>query len=260
MLQRFRSFLELQFRDIVPNRESEEYKEELLSSLIDRANAMKEEGETDEDVIYHTCIEKLGDFKENFNSFKKVPKIKKAARLTLNILAIAAVYTLIVLAAFLIVSFTVGPWSKTWLIIVCGALLGIAALFIYLCVIARLTKHFGAMRFLVALILTLSVLITFLIFSVLENAWSISWLLFLFLPILLTGADLICTISVESKRAIASLVTFIMVACTLVYVILGITGYLAWHPCWLIPVVAAIVDVIIIIVAIRVRTVRSNRK
>ena len=51
MLQRFRAFLELEFRELQPTKESEDYKAELLGVLMDCADEMKKNGETDEDKI-----------------------------------------------------------------------------------------------------------------------------------------------------------------------------------------------------------------
>lgn len=252
MIQRFRAFLELSFREIAPTKESEDYKTELLGILMDRSDEMTKNGVTDQEEIYKTCIEQLGDFKANFVNFKSTPDVKKVVKKGLIGVGIGLAYMLVIVTVFLAISFTVAPWSKTWLIPVCGALIGVLALMVYSSVIASRRKHYLATRFMVAVIMTLSILITYLCFSVLTpNAWSVSWLLFLFLPILIPGADLICCIAMESKTTLISLIVFIITAATMVYVILGITEFIAWHPFWLIPVVAFVIDVIIAIVGIK---------
>lgn len=240
--------MELSFRELTHTKESEDYKAELLGTLMDRADAYKKEGVTDEDLIYDQCIEQLGDFKANFANFKTTPDVKKVIKRTFHGLLWGAAYMLVVVAAFLIVSFTVkpAPWAKSWLIPVCGALVGVMGLMIYMSVVASRRKHYLAMRFMIAVIMTLSVVVTYLCFSVLTpNAWSVSWLLFLFLPILITGADLVCCLAVDSKFTLVGLLIFVLAAASMVYVILGITQFIPWHPYWLIPAVAVVVDVIV---------------
>lgn len=253
MLERFRAFLELAFRELAPTKESEDYKAELLGILMDRAEEMKKNGEADENVIYKTCIEKLGDFKENFVNFKKAAPAKTVVKKAFNGLLWGGIYMLVLVAIYLIVSFTAGPWSKTWLILVCGPLAALVGLFVYAAVIAGKRRRYGAMRSEIAVAITLSTVITYLCFSVLNpvSVWHVSWLLFLFLPILLTGVDLLINIITGSKLLNVSIMIFIMIGSTLLYIILGVTGFAAWHPCWLIPVVAFIIDIIIGVLSVR---------
>lgn len=258
MLERFKAFLELAFRDLVPTKESEEYKAELLGILMDRAEEMKNGGESDEDVIYKRCIDHLGDFKENFVNFKKVAPINssavvKAVKKTAKCVMWAGLYMLVVVAIFLIVSFTVGPWSKTWLIPVCGALVGLIGVLVYSCVVAAKNKWFLNLRVLVGISVILSILVTYLCYSVLSpiKVWHISWLLFLFMPIIVSGIDLVIAIITDSKHIMLGLSVFIMIASSLLYVILGVTGFAPWHPTWLLPMVAAIVDVILLVLTVR---------
>lgn len=258
MLQRFRAFLELEFRELQPTKESEDYKAELLGVLMDCADEMKKNGETDEDKIYNESIARLGDFKANFSDFKTVPAVKKHLRSSLNFLLWAVVYVLIFTAAFLIVGFTAAPWSKAWLILVCGVLAGIMGVSIYLAVVSSRKKRFIVTRIFSAVTSVLGVLIIYLCFSVLyPNAWSVSWLLFLFLPIILPGVDLILAIATESKTLILDLLVFIITAATMIYVIFGVTAFLPWHPYWFIPVVAFVADVVIAAVAVKMKFLKK---
>ncbi len=258
MLQRFRAFLELAFRELVPTKESEDYKAELLGILMDRADEMKKSGVNDEDEIYKHCIDQLGDFKENFVNFKKAApitpeKVKRAVKKTAQCALWSGLYMLVIVAIFLIVSFTAGPWSKTWLIPVCGALVGLVAVFVYACVVAVKEKRYLRLRFNAALAIILSLIVTYLCYSVLSpvKVWHISWLLFLFIPIIVSGIDLVIAIITESKHVMAGLAVFIMITSTLLYVILGVTGFAPWHPTWLLPMCAAIVDVIMLVLTAR---------
>ena len=261
MYQRFRAYLEIAFRGLSPTQESEEYKAELLGTLMDRAEAMKNDGETDEDVIYESCIDQLGDFKANFANFKSLPNVKEVVKRTLSIAGIAAIYMLLLVAIFLTVSFTVGPWSKTWLILVCGALVGIIAGLIILCILSAQRKYIATMRFLIAVVLTLGIVVTYLMYSVLSaNVWGISWLLFLFLPIILSGVDLVVCLVMNVRKLTLPVIVFIMITSALLYVILGVTHNMPWHPGWLMPTIGAIVDLILIILSAKLKIFTRKKK
>lgn len=178
---------------------------------------------------------------------------KKSAKRTLNVIIGSVIYVIALLIVYLIVSLTVKNfWSVSWLIPVTGILAGSMGLAIFYAVKSSMAKKYLLMRVLIASAITSGILATYFLFSVLaDNAWSLSWILFLFLPVTITGADLIACIGTESKWTLVSLETFIIVAATMTYVILGITGFMPWHPGWLLPVLALLVTVVITLVALK---------
>lgn len=182
-----------------------------------------------------------------------VESSKKSAKRTLNVMIGSVIYVIVLLVVYLIVSLTVKNfWSVSWLIPVTGILAGGMGLAIFYAIKSSMTKKYLLMRILIASAITSGILATYFLFSALaDNAWAISWILFLFLPVTVTGADLIACICTESKGTLVSADTFIMVAATMTYVILGITGIMPWHPGWLLPVLALLVTLVITLVALK---------
>ncbi|MGN1042995.1 MAG: hypothetical protein ACI4SK_05895 [Christensenellales bacterium] len=184
---------------------------------------------------------------------KFVTAAKATAKKAVNILIGSAVYLIALAIVYLIVTFTVkDSSSKSWLILAGGALIGLTGLSVFFAVKNGIKKRFLFMRVFIACAIVLSIIAAYLIFSVVAgNVWKMSWMLFLFLPIMLTGADLICCVGSESKFTVFSLEAFIITASVMTYVILGLTGFMPWHPGWLLPVIAFLITAIIALVALK---------
>ena len=126
MKERFKRYLEQQFRAIRPTMAAMEYREKMLRKLMDRAQELRIKGMDDEDLIYDMCIDELGDFGATLAAFDeeehKVANAKRNAVLG-AVCGVGAALALVVV--YLIVSFLVpGSWGLTWLILVGGAFAG----------------------------------------------------------------------------------------------------------------------------------------
>ncbi|MBR3815904.1 MAG: hypothetical protein IKJ27_04180 [Clostridia bacterium] len=170
------------------------YKQEVIARMTERANELVKSGLSDNKVINELIIDEFSNIeKEYYVRLKNKNKKKKAQNKgTLAALGIIG-YILILVGAFLGVSFVTGAWNKTWLIIVVGILGAVIAGLATACVAAFAKKK---------------------------------------------------------KFAIFALLVAIPAIASLVYVILGITGLLSWHPGWLIVVASVFVD--FLIVALRI--------
>lgn len=170
------------------------YKQEVIARMTERANELVKSGLSDNKVINELIIDEFSNIeKEYYVRLKNKNKKKKAQNKgTLAALGIIG-YILILVGAFLGVSFVTGAWNKTWLIIVVGIL--------------------GAV---------------------------------------IAGLALSCVAAFAKKKkfAIFALLVAIPAIASLVYVILGLTGLLSWHPGWLIVVASVFVDFILIIVRV----------
>ena len=123
MKERFKRYLEQQFRAIRPTLAAAEYREKMLKQLMDRAQELRIKGMDDEDLIYDMCIDELGDFGATLAAFDeqehKVANAKRNALLG-AVCGVGAVLALVVI--YLIVSFLVpNSWGLTWLILEGGA-------------------------------------------------------------------------------------------------------------------------------------------
>jgi hypothetical protein len=77
----------------------------------------------------------------------------------------------------------------------------------------------------------------------LMDLWKISWIAYLFLPILIIIVDLIIgAFSRPNKIIVPESIVLIMLLSVMSYVVLGILGILSWHPYWLIILGGALIS------------------
>lgn len=167
------------------------YKQEIIARMTARANELVESGLSDNNVINELIINEFSDIeKEYYERLKKKKKQAKAKNKgSLAVLGIIG-YILILVGAFLGVSFFTGSWDKTWLIIVVGVLVAVIVALAVACLAAFAKKK---------------------------------------------------------KFAIFALLAAIPAITALIYVVLGLTGLLAWHPGWLLVVASVFIDFVIIV-------------
>lgn len=247
MVERFKTYLEREFRAIAPTKEALDYREECLSTLIDKAQEYRIKGMTDEDAIYELCIDSLGDIKATLLSREEKKEIEQKVKKKISISTIYTVAIfLFITAGYLIASFITNLWTKTWLIEVGG---------IFICIIVaacmgiskaeRNKKHIIS-RLLCALIITLASVFIFLILQILFKL-PYSYFTFLIMTVLLLFADTTIAYVTKSKMFILSLLAFVETTAALLYVMLGITNVIPWHPGWLMPALAGILDVALLV-------------
>lgn len=250
LTERFKKYLEQQFRTISPTREAMEYREEVLRNLLDRAQEYRIKGMTDENAIYDLCIDSLGDFASTLKDFESRLDNVKRALPKAGIIALCAVaFSLFVVIAYLTVSFATKAWDKTWLIFIAGVFTGVIACALYGIVKFAKRKKRLAVRGLSHVIIVAAFTMLFLFLEILSNLPN-CYFVFLIMVIAMLVTDTAEAYSYGSKSRLFDLLATVEVTAVLVYVILGIAGVVAWHPYWLIPVIAALLDVIILIVAI----------
>ena len=250
LIDRFKKYLEQQFRAISPTKEAMEYREEVLQNLLDRAQEYKIKGMTDEDAIYDLCIDSLGKFKDTLVDFEnRLDNVKRAVpRIGARVLTGIAI-ALFVIIGYLSVSFATRAWDKTWLILVGGAFMGITAGAIFGIIVFANKKRRLAVRGLSHIILALAFTFIFLILQILVR-FQYSWMTFLVMVVAMLITDTAEAYSYGSKTRLIDLLATVEVMAVMVYVMLGVTHVIKWSPWWLLPVGAALVDVIILIVSL----------
>lgn len=243
MIDRFKRYLEREFRVIAPTKRAMEYREEVLADLLDRAQEYRIKGITDDDIIYDMCIDSLGDFRATLKDFESKAQVVKKRTSKIGVIgAVAASVALLFVIVYLVTSFATGAWAKTWLILVggafacviCGAVFGIIK-----CV--KKNKKLPVHVFLAAII-TLSFVFLFLVLQILVG-WQNSWISFLVMVIALSFADALYSWISASKLKVPMTMAAVTLLFTMLYVILGVTYTVPWHPYWLLPVVGAFVSI-----------------
>lgn len=252
MKERFKRYLEQQFRAIRPTMAAMEYREKMLRKLVDRAQELRIKGMDDEDLIYDMCIDELGDFGATLAAFDeeehKVANAKRNAVLG-AVCGVGAALALVVV--YLIVSFLVpGSWGLTWLILVGGAFAAVIAVAVVLLVKFGKNKKYIPMRLMPVVVIVLLCVYLFLLLQLVAKV-DMAWLVFLAMVIMIAAFDAVLAFITEFKFRWVELPVAIEIVCVMLYVILGIVlGSVFWHPGWLLclgGVVAAIAEAIAII-------------
>ena len=252
MKERFKRYLEQQFRAIRPTMAAMEYREKMLRKLMDRAQELRIKGMDDEDLIYDMCIDELGDFGATLAAFDeeehKVANAKRNAVLG-AVCGVGAALALVVV--YLIVSFLVpGSWGLTWLILVGGAFAAVIAVAVVLLVKFGKNKKYIPMRLMPVVVIVLRCVYLFLLLQLVAKV-DMAWLVFLAMVIMIAAFDAVLAFITEFKFRWVELPVAIEIVCVMLYVILGIVlGSVFWHPGWLLclgGVVAAIAEAIAII-------------
>ena len=252
MKERFKRYLEQQFRAIRPTLAAAEYREKMLKQLMDRAQELRIKGMDDEDLIYDMCIDELGDFGATLAAFDeqehKVANAKRNALLG-AVCGVGAVLALVII--YLIVSFLVpNSWGLTWLILVGGAFAGVIAFSVVLLVKFGKAKKYIAMRLMPPVVIVLLCVYLFLLLQLVAGVER-AWLTFLVMVMMIAVFDGVMAFITDFKFRWIELPIVIEVFCVMLYVIIGIAaGAAFWTPGWLLclgGVVAAIAEAIAII-------------
>lgn len=259
LIERFKKYLEQQFRLISPTKESMEYRQEVLQNLLDRAHEYQIKGMTDEDAIYDLCIDSLGNFKSTLSDFEnRLDNVKKAAPKVGAYALTAFAVALFIVVIYLAVSFATKAWDKTWLMIIGGAFAGVIAASIFGIVkYAKKQKYLPVRGFTHIIIISLFALSFFMLrfLTDLPNCW----LAFLVMVVAIIIADTAEAYAFDSKTKLADLLAAIAITSVMVYVILGILGGY-WHPYWLIIVCGIIVDIAVMIASLLLYSRKKEKR
>jgi hypothetical protein len=181
MINRFKKFLENEFRSIAPSEQAMDYREEILGTLLDRAQEYRIKGMEDEDMIYNLCIESLGDFRVTLKDFElKREALKKTAAKSIAISLSVAAAVIVLTIGYLAVSFVTKAWVKTWLIEVGGLFLSMPiAILGAIVVVSLFTNSKTLIGELMAFVQTTSALV----YVILALRGAIDWTPYWLLPV-----------------------------------------------------------------------------
>ena len=257
MIDRFKRYLEREFKAIKPTQAAMEYREEMLTDLLEKEQDLRIKGMTDDELIYDMCIDSLGDVRQKLIDFEnRNVKVKNTKRKVLIGIAIAIFSVLVLVSAYLVVSFAVpNAWAKSWLILVGGIFAGIGGIAIYLSVLFAKKKKYLPIRALVAVCIVLLSVFVFLVLQILFG-FNKSWLTFLVMVVFILGVDAVISDITGSKLRYVSYMIFIEVFAIMLYLILGLTMGL-WHPEWIIIIAGLVADALFITI---VAVVKNKKK
>lgn len=236
-----------------------QFRQKIIAEMTERANELVSKGIKDENVITQLIISEYPNLSEEYGKTVGENIRKKKSKRNVKVGLIGSVaYVLLLVMTYLGVSFATETWSKSWLILVMGLLLPLVFLMVTTALKKRgESKSFSVLsRISLAIGIMLGAVLLFLFMFFVADV-SRSWIIFLLaVPIMLVG-DAVFSIVTNQKFALATYMIYIPVCASLLYVALGLTGLLSWHPGWMMIVFSVIVDLVIAGVEI---FSRSNKK
>lgn len=256
MKEKFKSYLEEKFRRIRPTEAAMKFREQTLVELLERAQELKIKGIEDEELVYLTCIDELGDFDIVLKDFDTKQIETKATKRKIGVgaaISLALVATLTV--TYLVVGFVTHIWHPTWLVMVGGLLAGGAVAMLIASVKFIRAKKYLPVRAMLAATEIMASVFTFLLLQLVFHL-SGSWMTFLAMVVLILGTDTGMAFLTGSKAKWFELPVFVEIFGVMLFVILGIVTR-AWHPTWLLCLVGVVFVIVEGAVAI---TIRHNRK
>ncbi len=237
MEERFKRYLEEQFRQIAPTKAAMEYRISLLNKMLDRAQDLRIKGISDEELIYGTVVGEFGDLSEQLSVYENKAVKKELGRRVAALSAVVGIaYIAALVLSYLIVGVVTAVWHPTWLIIAVGLMSGVAAV---LCVSAsRLLKKKAYVPFR-ANVAAIEIILCVVLYLILQLAVGLSgsYMVFLAMVAALFGVDTVIAFVSGSKFKWFEFPVFVEVLCVMLYVMLGISlgnkGIYIWHPTWL---------------------------
>ncbi|MBQ8178663.1 MAG: hypothetical protein IJ033_05710 [Clostridia bacterium] len=258
MTERFKKYLEQEFRAIPPTKGAMDYRKATLVRLEEYAQDARIKGMTDEDAIYNLAIDSLGDFRSTLIAFNAelTDRPKRNNRRLFTAIA-TAVTVLIVLGLYLVTSLLhLVPWSTSWLILVGPLFAAIISLLTLNGISIAKRKSYVVPRVFLVISIVLASTFVFLVLLMLTRL-PYAWFTFLAMVIVIFLSDTLIGFLTKSKLAFLESQATLIITSALLYVMLGIAHVMPWHPGWLLPALAAIAAVAALIVML---IHRSNKK
>lgn len=250
MKERFKRYLEREFKTITPTKAAMEYRQQMLKQLLDRAQELRIKGINDEDLIYDMVIDELGNFSETLKEFEAKEVKTENAKRKISLAAVISVAVVFLLTlTYLVVGLTTSIWHPTWLIMVGGIFVGIIVIAAFACIKLAKKKKFVPIRILVILCEVLFSVFLFLVMQLVANING-SWMVFLAMVALIAGVDTTIAFGTNNKLKWLELPVFIEIFCVMLYVILGLNVAAVWHPGWLLclgGVLAGLIECVVLI-------------
>lgn len=241
-MDRFIEHIETSCKNLEENKNTYRYKRKILEDMKAKANELSETGLADEKVIADFVVAEFSNIEDKFFEFEKKKKIKNLLKYGLSIGT--AVYFILMLITYFIVSGVTGAWGKTWLIIVGGVFAFIIFCFSLaiekLCTMRRVFHPIA--RLLIVLCTILLAVFTFLYLHIMVSTELYVW------PTLPAGvafaliADLVFAFRTKQKLRTISFFFYMPAIATMIYVILAANSVVTWGGGWIIILLGLAVD------------------
>lgn len=223
------------------------FKRNTLDIMNEEFEAASSRGVTNRQVFVDMVISKHTNLEKEFENFcsETIKKEKTKKKSSFN-LKFSIVYILVLIAAYLGISFVTKAWGVTWLIITTGILLWVSYWLSFgVMEISRLRRAFYILaRICLAFdVVVLSVAIFLICNSLFKMAGS--WAIVIIGLIMMFVCDGIFILKKKQRMAIINTLVYVPVIATFLFVVFGAAGVLAWNRGWLLIIAGLCIDVVI---------------
>lgn len=243
----FIEYVDKSLADFPQTKSLYEYRQKVISEMTQRANELVSKGIKDDNVITQLIISEYPDLAGDYGKSvgEKIKKQKTVRNVKGTVIA-GISYVLVLVMTYLGVSFKLGNWDKSWLIMVIGLLLpAFAGLVLVALKKKGSSKGFSAVSrvLLMASVAIGAVLLFLFLFFALDI--SKSWIIFILAVPVALIADAAFSIVTKQKFNLLTYMIYIPVCASLLYVALCLFGLLSWHPGWMIIVLSVVAELVI---------------
>lgn len=260
--ERFKAYLEQQFRAIAPTAAAKDLRIRTLKELMDAAQDKRIKGLEDEELIYRLCIEELGDFEAKLKEFESAKReVENKKRKTVLGVACGVGAALALVIIYIIIGLTVKPdgWRLGWLLLLGGAFAGVITVSCLLAVKFAKAKKFLLMRMFPPVVIVLVSVFLFLLLNLVFHVEK-AWLIFLAMVIAIFVFDTVLAYATFFKFRHIELCVAVEVSFVMLYVILGLTLKNFWGMGWLLCLAGVVCAIVMLIVFIAKRNKEKDKK
>ena len=241
MINRFKAYLDKTFKYLPYTVEADELREEMLSGLMERAEDLRSEGKSEEE-IFTICVESLGDYTEAIKALKRSPlALLRDTKVQRGLLGVVC-FILSCVVTYLTLGVTLNYWGEGALIIF-PTMAVIIYFFIAGSMLVRNVKfgrHFTSGVLIASVLVIFDVALFFILWEC-GVAPKFGWVVFPYIPFLIVIAHLIARGYLRKKRIyFISYVLLVFTSVTAVYLTASMISGL-WHPLWILFVVAFLI-------------------
>ena len=234
-----------------------DYKNQIIGEMSKRADELEARGLKDEKVINDLIISEYPDLGKDFLHYvKKKTAARKAGRSVLFNVLFTAAYLIVVVSAYLAISFSTRAWGQTWVIMVDGAILP-AVYYIYRAAdkFAQMRRvfHWFARLFMASDVMLLTICVFLFAIGVLQLPKS--WLIIILGVAIMMLADGIFASSMGEPLVIFSWLSYIPAVAAMLFIVICAAGIVPWTVGWILVPASLIFDVAIIVI----RVIRNSK-
>lgn len=242
------NYINEQLADVEHDKAFFDFKKQIIAETTERVNALVKSGLTDMKAVEAIVIGEHPDVKQEFEAYKSKLESKEQAKHNGKFgSSLAALVVLSIVVIYLAVSFFTKAWSKTWLIIVGGAIIAACA-----GMIAGIKKsvtkekpNFVVARLMSAATILLVCVFAFLVSLIMFSAAK-SYVIFILGVAVALIADILIARVSKSKLSLVNLLIYIPAICALVYVATGLFNPAVWATGWMLILFGLIADIALI--------------